>query len=71
MDQQLQVVTKSVKRGRKELGWKTPAGVAKLTAGLEGEKSRMPEEQAGEGRPSRGGGSTRRTSWRQERGCRC
>lgn len=38
MDQQLQVVTKSVKRGRKELGWKTPAGVAKLTAGLEGEK---------------------------------
>lgn len=25
----------------------------------------MPEEQAGEGRPSRGGGGTCRTSWRQ------
>ena len=69
MDQQPQVVTQSVERGRREEGWTTLAGAAKLTAGLWRERrSRMPEEQAGEGRPSRGGGSTRGASWRQRNG---
>ena len=63
-DQQPQVVTQSVKRGRRDEGQTTQGGAAKLTAGLWRERrSRMPEEQSG--RPSRGGGSTHVTSSRR------